>query len=262
MHNHNIKLLFTLLKTNLKSSVNDRGEFLLKILFMIVNNLIFIAMWCFLFEKYEIINGWKIEHLLFMFGCSAFVFGINNLLFFGVREIPLWVDNGKLDLYLTYPRNILFIAATSNVNVSGLGDMVFGVLLIAASNFLRFQYLLPIIAILLLGTILVFAINTLLASIAFWVRNADSLTKQIYANIIILSSNPPSIYNGFLKIIIFTIIPVGIITSAPVMFLQTGRYKFLFFMLIATAIFSIVSVLLFFSGLKRYESGNLFINSN
>ena len=255
------EVFLIVLRSNLCASLNNRGEFFLKVIFMLVNNGIFLLLWLLLFDNYQTIQGWEFSHLIFMFGVSAFSFGVNIFLFYGLREIPQWVDSGVFDIFLTRPVDILLYPAMRSVNVSGLGDIIFGTLLILLSGFISLKTILPIAIILLVSCVLVFAINVLLCSLAFWINGSDGLIKQLYLNIIILASNPPSIYSSVLQIMIHSLIPIGLMTNLPILFIKSFDYSYLILMILGTNIFLYICVKIFYFSVKRHSSGNLFVTN-
>lgn len=256
---NNIKLLFYLLLINIKSKALMRGEFLLRSIFMGLNNLFFIILWWVLFTKYDTIRGWKIEYIVLMFGIASFVFGINTLFFDGLRQVPRWVKSGQFDIFFIYPRNILLTISGSSSDASGLGDVLSGIIMIILSGFGTNKHGFYIAIVLIFGIICVYAINLLLASLAFWVQDSEDLTKQLYINILILTTNPPFVYQGILKLIIFSIAPVAFINYLPIKFFKDLEFKFLLYSMLGSTIILIISLLVFFIGIRKYESGNLFI---
>ena len=57
---HSLRYLGALVATNLKSSVALRGAFLARVVFMFLNNFIFLVMWWVFFEKYDAVRGWRL----------------------------------------------------------------------------------------------------------------------------------------------------------------------------------------------------------
>jgi len=72
-----------------------------------------------------------------------------------------------------------------------------------------------------------------------------------------LSTYPFSIYEGFVKIILLTVVPIGFITGIPVEIIQSFNPTLLLYMVIATITAVVLAITIFKIGLKRYESGNL-----
>ena len=70
---------------------------------------------------------------------------------------------------------------------------------------------------------------------------------------------PDGIFKGVVKILLFTLIPVGIVNYIPVkIFTEFNIYLFLI-VIIVTILSISLAFIIFYKGLKRYSSSNLMI---
>ena len=75
--------------------------------------------------------------------------------------------------------------------------------------------------------------------------------------VITLATYPMSVFKGFAKFLILTVVPAGFISGVPVELLHEFKLSW-FLMTIGFTIFvAFLAVVIFYHGLKRYESGNL-----
>ena len=71
------------------------------------------------------------------------------------------------------------------------------------------------------------------------------------------STYPTTLFNGVVRVILFTAIPAGFIAYVPVRFLREWQLWQLGIMLVATAFYITLAIVVFHLCLRRYESGNL-----
>jgi ABC-2 type transport system permease protein len=143
------------------------------------------------------------------------------------------------------------------VDVTSLGDVLFGPLVLLVLVRPRFStFLLYLVSGVLVGCIFVgFAV--LAGSIAFFVGNSDSLAAQIHESLIHFSTYPSVIFDGGIKIVLFTLIPAGFINSVPIRVMRDFDPHFFALLVGVAAFFLWVANHVFKLGLRRYESGNL-----
>ena len=71
------------------------------------------------------------------------------------------------------------------------------------------------------------------------------------------STYPMNIFNGVVRILLFTIVPAGFISFVPLQLLQHFSWPLFCAMIGFTLLFVSIAVGMFNLGLRRYESGNL-----
>lgn len=69
---------------------------------------------------------------------------------------------------------------------------------------------------------------------------------------------PPHIYSGWIQLLMFTLIPAGVIGYLPVELLRHFSWLNLMILLGSAFGFFLLAFLVFHFGLKKYESGNQF----
>ena len=70
---------------------------------------------------------------------------------------------------------------------------------------------------------------------------------------------PDGIFKGIAKILLFTVIPVGLSTYIPIRVLTEFNIYLTLLVLATTILLILISFLVFYRGLKRYSSSNLMI---
>jgi ABC-2 type transport system permease protein len=101
------------------------------------------------------------------------------------------------------------------------------------------------------------AFNVLAGSLGFWLGNAEAASFQVQQALINFSLYPGAMFQGWIRVVLFTVVPAGFISHVPVELL----HSFDPWRMAALGGFALLSVALavaaFRTGLRRYESGNL-----
>lgn len=233
-----------------------RKAFLLQAVFMVFNNTLYLAIWWLLFKRFPEVAGWKYRDMLVLHGVAATGYGLTVVCFGGTRDLARTISDGGLDPLLTQPRSVLLQVAASRSIPSGWGDVASGLLFLGLSDYVSLEHL-PVVGLALLSATAVFTANSVLVhSAAFWAGDVNDLARQAWELLVAFSSYPPALFDGGLKVFLFTVVPAGLAAFWPA---QLIRQFDLSTALLATAgavLYALVAVLVFHVGLRRYASGN------
>jgi ABC-2 type transport system permease protein len=248
--------LGALLSTNVKASLALRGAFWLQAALMLLNDLLFFCVWWIFFERVSSVRGWTLVDMYALYGFVAFAFGFYAILASGTRDLAQRVMDGELDALLPQPRAVLPRLALSRSSASGWGDIVFGLVLLGLGSQLD-PLRWPVLLLLALCSGLVLAMSCVLAnSLVFWLGELDGLPRQLFEFTIVFSTYPSALFTGGLRVVLFTLIPAGLVGYLPAEYLRRPSLAGLGLALGATLAYSLFVVWIFGRGLKRYESGN------
>lgn len=251
-----LRFLWMAICLNLKRSMAMRGAFIITMIVTITKQLLFLVTWSFFFGKYKMVQGWTFENMIVAYGILCFAMGFVEAFFYGIKELPQVIETGQLDTFLLQPKSIILNVALSKGDVSAIGEVLTGLLLIGYSGY--FITALPVILLLMIiTTLFMFSLLLYLSCIAFFMGNASDFIKELNLNAIIVATQPNAAYSGVFKIFTFTILPVAFLSYFPVEYFRTGLWQYLFITLAGTGIFFGIAYGLFKQGLKRYESGNM-----
>ena len=251
-----------LLSTNLKASVALRGAFWLQAIFMILNNLIFAAVWWIFFERFKSINGWQAADTFLLYGVAATAFGISVVFAGGARDLSRVISDGALDTYLTQPKSPLLQIVLSKTYASGWGDILSGAVLLYYSGRVGASAIPLALLTMFCGAVVFTATAVVVHSIAFWAGPIDSLARQFTEFLITFSIYPERIFGGWLRVLLFTAVPAGLIGFMPVNLLAQFSWIQLGILCTGTLTWVALAALVFAIGLRRYESGNQCVAGN
>lgn len=251
-----IKVLMLSVKYNIMRQMVNKVTFITNIIFMILNNASFIVQWIILFSLKDEIGGYTIKEVILLWGIAAGVFGISHILFYKAFELPDLIINGKLDTFLVQPKNVFLSVISSDTSVSAIGDLIYAYICFfiygfSIKNFILFTLFS------ITGGIILTAFTSVAGSLCFWITKGDILSDSLTNIMINFATYPGTIFKTGIKLILYTVIPVGIANYLPVdIILNFNIAKFLY-IIIFTILITVLAFGIFNKGLKRYSSSNL-----
>lgn len=253
-----LKISFLSIKYALMKEMLNKVSFISNIVFMVLNNATFILEWVIFYSLKDNFGGYTFKMVLLLWGISASTYGFAHFFFknsFNLHEI---ITNGKLDSYLVQPKNVLLSSITTSVEPSAIGDMLYGYIMLFLYGFTIKRFLLFTLFTIIGGCVIA-SFAVILSSLSFWFNKVDVIADNGNSIVTSFSTYPDSIFKGVVKVILYTIIPVGITTYVPVQVLiNFNIYSFLI-ILGVTLLFITFAFLIFNKGLKKYSSSNLMI---
>lgn len=254
---NNLKLMFSYLKLNLKKEWKYKASFFMQIIMMILNDLFFIIQWYIIFQLVDNIGGYGFKETMLLWGIAAGGFGISHAFFGGAWNIKDIVYDGKLDVYLTQPKNVLLNVCCSTTEVSALGDIAYAFVILAIIGAPWYWYLLMIPAMIIAGLIYA-SVYVTYVSLCFYMKRGDAVAKSVEGTINKAGNYPMAIYNTFVKGLLFTLIPAAFYTFVPAQyFFLTPNVWWIIGSILVTALWVLLAFTSFKLGLKKYNSGNL-----
>ena len=254
---NNFLFIFKYLKLNLKKEAQYKSSFVLQIIMMILNDLFFILQWIIVFSLTDSIGGYGFREVLVLWGLSAGSYGISHLFFYGAFNIGDFIYNGKLDVFLTQPKNILINVCCSSTSVAAIGDIFYCFIVFAIAGVTWWWYL-AAIPIIIIGGIIFAALIVCYQTLAFYVKKGNAFADMVASSITLFSTYPPVIFDIVSKVFLYTIIPCGFMVFVPMQYIFLSFNIWWVLAMVGVAVVLVVlAFLLFKIGLKRYASGNL-----
>lgn len=255
------KLYIKFLKQYIKSLMEYRLDFILGLVgFFLVQStgIIFLKL---IFNTIPTMAGWSFYEILFIYGFAQIPRGLDH-----VFTDYIWIFSsqtivkGEFDRYLLRPLNPLFQIISQRFQPDGFGEIIVGFVLVVTSSIklgisYSFVSILTFIFVVLCSTVIYTAIKLAVASIAFWVKFAQSYLSMVY-QLSGFAKYPVTIYPNAIKSVLTYIIPFAFTGFYPgAYFLGKGD---VFTGVILTFIVAIVSItvayLIWIKGISIYES--------
>ncbi len=251
-----LRLLFLSTKYNIMKEMINPLSFVLKVLFMMLNNSTFIIQWVVLFSLKDSFGTYGFKEIMLIWGISSASFGFAFTFFGGSFKIPEYVEEGKLDSYLVQPKSVLLSVVGSYTRISAIGDLLYG-LVVGIIFYHSLKNIILFLLFIITGGIIFACFSIIIGSLAFKYTKTEELSDSIMGMYLSASLYPDSVYGNILKFILYTFIPIGFSVFIPIsIILNFNLLKFIV-VLLFTILMMILASLAFYRGLKRYSSTNL-----
>lgn len=174
-----------------------------------------------IFQHTDSIRGWTRGEVLLIVATLFLIEGLRVLLFYdNLMNLPEQVTEGNLDLVLTKPADAQFWLSLRRINFSEVNMIVVGVILwfyaldvggvsLSIINTIVYFFLCGC------GLLIAYSLWLVLVSLSFWYYRIDNISN-LFNSLMDMGRYPMVIFKGTLRIIVFTIIPLGVITNFPV----------------------------------------------
>lgn len=255
---NNIKFFLRATWCSIMSAAEYKVSFLVNAIFMFINNGFWFVIWFTIFNANgKSLNGINFDTILYLWSAPVIGYGVAYFFFGGVENINKYIISGAMDSYMIQPKHPLLNVLTSKCNFSAFGDFAYGVVLgviVTKGNILNFIFLL------LLGCfsgIFYIATNTIIRSISVWLGDTEIIAKTYTNNLMIqFSIYPEQLFGGILKIILYTIVPVGYMAYMPINLLVKFDIVQLAIVLLVGIVYMALAIFVFNKAMAKYESGN------
>lgn len=250
-----------LIRLNLASNMEYRASFLTQVVGMFLNNGIYFVFWLLFFDRFEQIRGYQIEQIYLLFAIVAMGWGLAFTLAGNGARMAELVAQGRLDYYLALPRPVLPHVLFSRMDPFTLGDLTFGV--IAYLFTLRFDPLSILLFLVCsaLAAVIIVSFAGAAGCLAFFAGNASQWSFYLRNTMITFSLYPFGLFQGAVRLILYTMIPAAFVGAVPVEIVETHSLTLLGGLAGAAAASVLMLAAIFRLGLRRYESGSA-INVN
>lgn len=254
---NNLFMIFRYVKLNLKKQAQYKTSFAMQIVMMILNNAFFLLQWIIVFNITKSIGGYGFKEIVVLFAICAGSYGVAHLFFNGAYKIGGLIYEGKLDVYLTQPKNVLLNVCSSSTSVSAIGDIIYCFIAFIIAGATWWWYL-AVIPVLIIGALIYVGVVVCFQTLAFYIKRGNAIADMISSAITQFGAYPPVIFDTVSKVLLYTIIPCGFMYFIPMEYIFLSFNIWWVLGMVAFAIFvDALAFILFKIGLKKYSSGNL-----
>lgn len=251
-----LKFLLAVWKANLQSAMEYRAAFLTQVIGMILNDGMYFLIWVIFFDKFKEVRGWGIDEMILLYAIAAGGFGLAAYFFGNMANLADIIAKGQLDYYLSLPKPPLVHALVSRSIASGMGDFSYGVLTFLIFGPATWEATLRFLLGVFAAMIVFISFLVIVQSLAFWLGHSQVLGMQAMNAILTFGIYPINLFEGSGKFILFTLIPAAFVGAIPAEFVHKFSWTTLGLLLTGTTILAILASLVFYMGLRRYESGS------
>lgn len=251
--------MFKSVKYNIMREMANPLSFTLNVIFMMLNNSAFLIQWGVLFTLKDSFGVYGFKEICLIWGISAASYGIAHIFFNGAFRLSKMIEDGALDQYLVLPKDTLMSTITSSTAISAIGDLLYGVIV----AFLFYHSLKDIVLIsifIILSAIIYTSFGIITQSLGFLMVKSSDFSESLRNMFITFSIYPESVFGSTLKLIFYTLVPVGFAIYIPVSVIFNFDIINLLIVFAFTIFISLLSYYIFNKGLKKYTSSNLAVS--
>jgi ABC-2 type transport system permease protein len=244
-------------RLNLNAQLEYRGAFVAQVVAMFVNDCVWVVFWTLFFTRFPVLRGWDVRDVITVWALAASGFGLAHAVYGNTLDIARIVAQGQLDVWMLYPRALLPHMLLGRMSATAWGDAIFGFAVYVVYVQPDFARLCLFVALSISVAAVFVAFGVISGSIAFFLGNSATLTDQWRMAMITFSTYPSALFSGAVKVLLFTLVPAGLVTYLPIEALRNLSLADAALAGAGSAALVAVSVVVFYGGLRRYESGNL-----
>jgi ABC-2 type transport system permease protein len=252
-----LKLAATYVRFNFRAQLEYRGAFFSQVVSMFVNDGVWVVFWILFFKRFPVLHGWEITDVVTLWAVVTAGFGLAFGLMGNTLSIAALVARGEIDAWLLQPRALLPHLLLGRSVPSAWGDSLFGYVVYLGFVQPDWQRAVAFVLLSFAVGVVFIGFGILAGSLSFFLGNATTLADQWRNVMISFSTYPPSLFQGAVKIILYTAIPAGLASYLPVEALRNMSWQYALLTVGGALSLLGAGTAVFHLGLRRYESGNL-----
>lgn len=252
-----LSLAWAYIRFNFNAQLEYRGAFVSQVVAMFINNLVWVAFWALFFTRFPVLRDWTIEDVITVWALAAAGFGLAGALAGNAAPLSTLITEGQLDVWMLYPRALLPHLLLGRMSATAWGDALFGYVVYIAFVQPDWQHLLLFIALTWSVGLLFLGFQIFTGSLSFYLGNAKGVSDQWNFAMITFSTYPAILFEGPVRVLLYTLIPAAFVTYLPIEALRQLSLYHAALALLGSLTILTIGVLTFYHGLRRYESGNL-----
>lgn len=222
-----LRLYGHFLRLSFARSAQFRLDFAFRVLMDVVWNVHYLGMFALFAWHAPTLGGWDVHQLRVFTGAIFVVDALQmTLVANGAWELPFAINRGDLDYHLVRPVSTLFMVSLRDIAVSSAVNLLIAMAILGwslgvyprpldAGALVGFLLLLP------LGVVIHWALHLLALSTAFWTQSTKGL-RDLFWTSVDFAFRPVGVYPSWMRRLLTTVLPVGVIVSFPCRVLFEG----------------------------------------
>ena len=251
-----LRMIGCYFRFNLSAGMAYRGSFIMQVFGMALNNSMFIVFWRVLYNHTGNLGGWGFTEVMFLWALVSIVYGLGQVLAGNIPRLSRIIYTGDLDVYLTQPKPVVLNIAGSRMDVSGWGDILYGLILFFFTQTAAVGPILLFLTLSFMGALAMASARIVFHSLSFWLGNAEGLAIAMDEMLINFTLYPPSLFPAPVRAVLTFLVPSALVAWYPAEIFQAFSFRGLIGLAAADIVLACLALGLFRLGLKRYSSGN------
>lgn len=208
-----------ILAQDLKSKMSYRADFIISTFGMIFTNISgFVSFWI-LFRNFPSINGWSYYEMLFLYGFSLISLTPVQCFFDNNWSLRQYVYSGDFIKYCFRPINLFFYYQSEVFDVKGIGQFIFGILMLVYS-WIKIELVFTpimffkILVFLITASLVMIALQNAAAAACFWIQNSFYILDLVF-RFKDYAKYPVTIFSPVFRFVFTFVMPIAFIAYYP-----------------------------------------------
>lgn len=220
-----LRIAFQSLKMSILTRLQYRADSIVATLAVFLREATGIIVIYLALMKFDCINEWNVDEMLFLFSLLFITYSIIVVLFADLRDFSCMIREGRFDRLMVRPRGLLFQLISNNADIiAACGHGMLGLVLFVVSagrvgihwDFLTVIYY---IATVVGGVLIQGGMFIIFSSLSFYFVETNSIRDIFYWNMRRFAGYPISIYNKLIQVIMIYVVPFAFVNYFPAQYL-------------------------------------------
>jgi ABC-2 type transport system permease protein len=207
-------------RSRLQGQMQYRASFVFQIAGNFIINFAELLALIIMFQHFHHLGGWDIREVIFLYGLSATMFGLAQMIGSGLDQFPAQMRLGEFDRVLTRPLSTFIQASVTDISLRYFGQMLQGLVILGYAVFALDVHwtaakLLLLFLSIFSGVVLFLSLFAIEAVLCFWtVESTEAINAFTYGGSD-LAQYPLSIFDRWLRRLFLWLIPIGFVSYFP-----------------------------------------------
>lgn len=255
-----MSLFLLTMRQAFREAWSNRRGFWTQVAVMVANNLVWIAFWVVFFRRVGSVRGWEATDVYVLLAILTTAGGIVLGLFHNVIGLGRMAATGELDAVLALPVRPLPHLLARRVSPVHLGDIVFGIVLFAGFCNPTPARTAAFVFGVSCGVLVFTGFMVVMGSLSFFLGRNESGELGFHA-MVLFAAYPVDIFGGVTKTLLYTVVPAGFMTGAPVRIVQSFDVRWAAATVAVGVGLMVLGWVAFERGLRRYTSGAVWVDA-
>lgn len=221
-----VQLYLRSVQSAMRAKMQYRADFITGLLLYGVLSATDFLMIAAILTRFPRLGGWDVYEVGLLYGMASVAMGLYRTFGAELHEFERYLVRGEFDGLLVRPWPTLFTLLGRNVEPERLGNSLQGALLVGicswrlwetgALDALEVAY---VAAVSIMGTLVPFSLALITAAFGFWVVRIDEFQTFVMYAPVAASHYPLTVYPGWLRALLTSVLPVGFMNFVPVQYL-------------------------------------------
>lgn len=175
--------------------------------------------------KFDHMNGWNVNEMLFLFSLLFVTYSIIVVLFADLRDFSCMIREGRFDRLVVRPRGLLCQLISNNADIiAALGHGMLGIILfLVSADRVGIQWNLKTagyyFSTIIGGVLIQGGMFIIFSALSFYFVETNSIREIFYWNMRKFAGYPISIYNKLIQGIMIYVVPFAFVNYFPAQYL-------------------------------------------